>query len=84
MIAELKSRPRLPDWLRIKLPTTESFSRTRDSLSELNQTWEATRMRQEKRRQLREIDSLLCGIEQNVRWSRERLAWRVANYAKRK
>ena len=41
-------------------------------------------MRQEKRRQLREIDSLLCGIEQNVRWSRERLAWRVANYAKRK
>jgi len=29
------TRPRLPDWLRIKLPTTESFSRTRALLDEL-------------------------------------------------
>src|SRR5437870_5143613 len=35
MIAELKPRPRLPDWLKIKLPTTESFSRTRALLDEL-------------------------------------------------
>jgi hypothetical protein len=27
--AELKPRPRLPDWLRIKLPTSDSFARTR-------------------------------------------------------
>lgn len=34
-ITESKSRPRLPDWLRIKLPITESFSRTRALLDEL-------------------------------------------------
>ena len=28
-------RPRLPEWLRIKLPTTESFARTRSLLDEL-------------------------------------------------
>lgn len=32
---ELKSRPRLPDWLRIKLPTSESYGRTRTLLDEL-------------------------------------------------
>jgi lipoic acid synthetase len=34
--AESTARPRLPEWLRIKLPTTESFSRTRSLLEELN------------------------------------------------
>jgi lipoic acid synthetase len=36
-IAELpiNPRPRLPEWLRIKLPTTESFGRTRALLDEL-------------------------------------------------
>lgn len=29
------ARPRLPDWLRIQLPTTESFARTRSLLGEL-------------------------------------------------
>ena len=29
------TRPRLPDWLRIQLPTTESFARTRSLLGEL-------------------------------------------------
>lgn len=29
------SRPRLPDWLRIKLPTSDSFARTRSLLDEL-------------------------------------------------
>ncbi len=33
--AELKPRPRLPDWLRIKLPTSDSFARTRSLLDEL-------------------------------------------------
>lgn len=32
---ELRSRPRLPDWLRTKLPTSDSFSRTRSLLDEL-------------------------------------------------
>jgi lipoic acid synthetase len=32
---ELSSRPRLPEWLRIRLPTTESFARTRALLDEL-------------------------------------------------
>jgi len=32
---DIKSRPRLPEWLRIKLPTTDSFSRTRSLLDEL-------------------------------------------------
>jgi len=32
---ELKPRPRLPDWLRIKLPTSDTFSHTRSLLSEL-------------------------------------------------
>ncbi len=31
----LPARPRLPDWLRIKLPTTESFAHTRSLLGEL-------------------------------------------------
>src|SRR5213593_1186937 len=30
-----ESRPRLPDWLRIKLPTSDSFARTRRLLDEL-------------------------------------------------
>jgi lipoic acid synthetase len=30
-----ESRPRLPDWLRIKLPTSDSFARTRSLLDEL-------------------------------------------------
>ena len=34
-IAEAPARPRLPEWLRIKLPTTESFARTRSLLDEL-------------------------------------------------
>jgi len=33
--AELKSRPRLPDWLRTQLPTSDSFVRTRSLLEEL-------------------------------------------------
>jgi lipoyl synthase len=32
---EVKPRPRLPEWLRIRLPTTESFARTRALLDEL-------------------------------------------------
>jgi lipoyl synthase len=32
---ESKTRPRLPEWLRIKLPTSDSFSRTRNLLGEL-------------------------------------------------
>jgi lipoic acid synthetase len=32
---ELKPRPRLPEWLRITLPTSDSFSRTRGLLDEL-------------------------------------------------
>ena len=32
---ELKPRPRLPDWLRIKLPTSDSFARTHSLLDEL-------------------------------------------------
>ena len=31
----LKTRPRLPDWLRIKLPTSDSFAQTRNLLGEL-------------------------------------------------
>jgi lipoic acid synthetase len=31
----LKSRPRLPDWLRTKLPTSDGFARTRNLLDEL-------------------------------------------------
>jgi lipoic acid synthetase len=33
--AETAPRPRLPEWLRIRLPTTESFARTRSLLDEL-------------------------------------------------
>lgn len=33
--AEFKPRPRLPEWLRIKLPTADTFSRTRSLLGEL-------------------------------------------------
>jgi lipoic acid synthetase len=33
--AELKPRPRLPDWLRIKLPTSDRFARTHSLLDEL-------------------------------------------------
>ena len=32
---ELKPRPRLPDWLRMPLPTTNTFARTRTLLDEL-------------------------------------------------
>lgn len=32
---EFKPRPRLPEWLRIKLPTSDSFSRTRALIGEL-------------------------------------------------
>ena len=32
---EIKPRPRLPDWLRIRLPTSDSFSHTRSLLDEL-------------------------------------------------
>ena len=32
---EPKSRPRLPDWLRIRLPTSDAFSQTRSLLGEL-------------------------------------------------
>ncbi|HWY31947.1 MAG TPA: lipoyl synthase, partial [Candidatus Acidoferrum sp.] len=32
---ETKSRPRLPEWLRITLPTSDTFSRTRSLLDEL-------------------------------------------------
>src|SRR5947207_3465566 len=31
----LKPRPRLPEWLRVKLPTSDTFARTRDLLDEL-------------------------------------------------
>ena len=33
--AELKSRPRLPEWLRTKLPTADRFAHTRNLLGEL-------------------------------------------------
>src|SRR5437660_3628928 len=33
---ELKSRPRLPEWLRVRLPTSDIFARTRALLDELN------------------------------------------------
>jgi len=32
---ELKTRPRLPEWLRIKLPTSDGFAQTRSLLGEL-------------------------------------------------
>jgi lipoic acid synthetase len=32
---EMKPRPRLPEWLRIKLPTSDSFAQTRSLLGEL-------------------------------------------------
>ena len=32
---EIKPRPRLPEWLRVKLPTSDSFARTRALLDEL-------------------------------------------------
>src|SRR6202051_1051666 len=32
---DLKPRPRLPEWLRIKLPTSDTFSHTRSLLDEL-------------------------------------------------
>src|ERR1039457_7295544 len=32
---ELKPRPRLPEWLRIKLPTSDRFAQTRNLLGEL-------------------------------------------------
>src|SRR5690242_7084202 len=32
---ELKPRPRLPEWLRIKLPTSDTFAQTRNLLGEL-------------------------------------------------
>ena len=32
---ELKPRPRLPEWLRIKLPTSDGFAQTRNLLGEL-------------------------------------------------
>src|SRR5256886_12860912 len=31
----LKARPRLPEWLRVRLPTSDSFARTRALLDEL-------------------------------------------------
>lgn len=34
IVAEPKSRPRLPEWLRLKLPATSSFEQTRALLSE--------------------------------------------------
>src|SRR5689334_5874186 len=34
--AEPSARPRLPEWLRIRLPTTDSFASTRALLNELN------------------------------------------------
>ena len=33
--AEPKTRPRLPEWLRLKLPTSDTFARTRSLLDEL-------------------------------------------------
>lgn len=36
LITEPAVRPRLPEWLRIKLPTAESFARTRSLLDELS------------------------------------------------
>jgi lipoic acid synthetase len=35
MTTELKPRPRLPGWLRVKLPTSDSFTRTHSLLDEL-------------------------------------------------
>jgi len=32
---ELKTRPRLPEWLRVKLPTSDTFAQTRSLLGEL-------------------------------------------------
>ena len=36
-MTEVKPRPRLPEWLRIKLPTSDAFSHTRALLDELSQ-----------------------------------------------
>src|SRR5215813_12062178 len=35
IVTDQKPRPRLPEWLRIKLPTSDSFARTRSLLDEL-------------------------------------------------
>ncbi len=35
-VAEPTARPRLPEWLRIRLPTSDTFSQTRSLLNELN------------------------------------------------
>jgi lipoyl synthase len=35
-LAEANPRPRLPEWLRIRLPTSDTFSKTRGLLNELN------------------------------------------------
>jgi lipoyl synthase len=35
-VAESTSRPRLPEWLRIRLPTSDTFGQTRGLLNELN------------------------------------------------
>jgi len=35
-VAEPTARPRLPEWLRIRLPTSDTFSQTRGLLNELN------------------------------------------------
>ncbi|MFM2082568.1 MAG: N-terminal domain of lipoyl synthase of Radical family, partial [Verrucomicrobiota bacterium] len=35
MIAVETKRPRLPEWLRLPLPTADTFSRTRSLLDEL-------------------------------------------------
>lgn len=35
-IEALKNRPRIPEWLRLKLPTRSSFSETRNLLNDLN------------------------------------------------
>jgi lipoic acid synthetase len=35
MATELKPRPRLPEWLRVKLPTSDTFAHTRSLLDEL-------------------------------------------------
>jgi len=34
-VMELKPRPRLPEWLRVRLPTSDSFAQTRSLLDEL-------------------------------------------------
>jgi hypothetical protein len=59
----------------------ESFSCTRNSPRELNQTRHAPRMGKEKLGEHGDVSSLPLDIKQDARRSRERLGWRVCDDA---